>query len=120
MDGDSDLEYSQPPISRRGGRHNTEKITFMRDPDRVTLTEFVLALRQRLIDAVQVNDQETIAKLLTTFGMLVDTSYAYQDKSVMELFVSLEDSARNAAMNVGWKAPVPSIAAIEDALQRES
>ena len=84
----------------------------------VTLTEFILALRQRLVDAVQTNDQETIAQLLTTFGILVDTSYSVQDHSVTELLVFMEDSARNALMGVAWKAPIPSVDAVESALRK--
>lgn len=71
------------------------------------LFDLVFALRQLLITAEEHNDQETLSRLLTTFGILVEISYTIKNSKMIAAFVDMQDSARNAMMGVAWKAPVP-------------
>lgn len=77
----------------------------------------MLSLRQRLIQAVEMGDKETLSRLLTTFGLLVEMSYEYDNQAATRLLLSLEDTARDGLIGVSWKAPIPRAAEVEAALR---
>ncbi len=88
----------------------------MDNTDRLTLLTLMLALRQRLVEASDQRDQKTLSELRLTFTIITEASYSCEDKAATLLFQSLWDSAREAGMGVGWKAPIPSEAEIRDIL----
>lgn len=79
------------------------------------LTDMVITLRQRLIEAGERHDRDGLGALKVTFGELVEASYGTQEKSLIEILVALEDAARDAVMGVSWKSDIPTIEAIHQA-----
>jgi len=84
---------------------------------KLTRADILIALRQSLLDARENTDQVAISKLLTTFGVLVETSYQYEKPTMTGLFVSFEDAARNTMIGVGWKANIPTQEDVESVLE---
>jgi hypothetical protein len=87
----------------------------MSTTNKLTLTDLVLALRQRLIDAQEQDDKKALSELVTTFGILAEVSCTNAPRSICGIFEGLEQSASYANMGVGWKAPVLSVEAIKAA-----
>jgi hypothetical protein len=79
------------------------------------LVDLLLNLRQRLLDAREKNDQTQLAHLKITFGTLVESAYATDDKALIALLVDLEDAARDAMTGAAWKSSIPSTEVIENA-----
>lgn len=87
-------------------------------PVKMTLADMVVSLRQRLLDAREQQDRSSLGVLQTTFGALIEASYDTQERSLIEILVALEDSARDAAMGVGWKSDIPSVERIQQAFDK--
>jgi hypothetical protein len=80
------------------------------ETQKVTLVDLVLSLRERLVDALNRNDRETLRQLHQTFDTLTEVSYAWRDKTLSALLEDFAYSAQHGAMGVFGKAmDVPSI-----------
>lgn len=85
-------------------------------PTKMTLADLLCVLRQRLLDAVDQNDRETLGELKTTLMILREASYQSEDKQIVGIVVTLEDCTRDFLHGMGWKENIPSIEAIKSAL----
>jgi hypothetical protein len=92
----------------------------MSEKRRMTLPDLLCHLRERLIEARERNDQESLVELKTTFTILREVSYSSEDEKLITLVVALEDSARDAIMSVPWKSDIPSVETIRSALSDQS
>jgi hypothetical protein len=78
----------------------------------MNLATLLISLRQRLVDAWEQDDQESLSQLKTTFTTLREVSYEGDNKNLVSIFVALEDAARDAVMGVKGKSEIPSSDAI--------
>lgn len=83
----------------------------------MTLAELLVALRQRLVDALNQNDRDKLQQLCVVFGTMREASYTSPNRALSAILEDLEYSAQHGAMGVMGKAQgVPSVEAIRTAL----
>jgi hypothetical protein len=85
------------------------------EPSKWTLADLTCRLRQRLLDAAAQDDIETMNSLMITFSQITQASYSINNTEVSRLFVSLEDSTKDAMMH-DPRIHVPSVEEIHTAL----
>jgi len=81
----------------------------------MTLSDLLCSLRQRLLNGWDKNDQEDLAVLMTTFGVLREELYASKNEKLIEAVESLEEATRRAIMGFNTKGEVPSVETIQAA-----
>jgi hypothetical protein len=87
---------------------------------KVTSTDIFLYLRQRLIDAREQNDMNTLGRLQSVFDILLDLAYMKKNQAIGKILEGFESSAAHSLMGVGWKSTIPSEEEIRLALQSEN
>jgi hypothetical protein len=80
----------------------------------MALSNLIIKLRQRLLDALEQNDKQELHALMMTFGSLKEAAYEEQGKPFAIIMEELEYSAQHGLMGVKPKAlaAVPSPEAI--------
>jgi uncharacterized hydantoinase/oxoprolinase family protein len=81
----------------------------------MTLEELLCSLRERLSQSWDQNNQEDLAVLMTTFGVLREQLYGSKNPSILEIVETLEEATRRAIMRFKSKGEIPSIEAIHNA-----
>ncbi len=86
----------------------------------MTLAELLCLLRQRLLDldTKDQDDRRSADQLFTTFSVLADIIEASDNKQLAMILSDLAFSARDYAMDVKWKADIPSVQKIKSALSK--
>lgn len=79
----------------------------------MTLRDFLLSIRERLIDAANSNQAQVAEDIFITVFMLRDISYERHDEELTSLIVDLVNAARDLASGVKGKMEIPSIEDIE-------
>lgn len=82
---------------------------------KITFADVLCSLRERLLDAMDRDDQAGLIQLKTTFTLLKEAAYPNHDRQIIALLVAFEDAARDAAVGFRWKRDVPSLEAIQAA-----
>jgi hypothetical protein len=78
-------------------------------------SDLLCALRQRLLNAWDRNDQEDLSVLLTTFAVLREEIYVTENGALITVVSTLEEATRNAMMGFKTKGEVPSVETIRAA-----
>jgi hypothetical protein len=81
----------------------------------MNLETFLCSLCQRLQDTAAKDDREKADELFTVFSMLREISYEGENRELTGLLVDFVDAARDVAMEVKGKHPIPSLEAIKSA-----
>jgi len=79
----------------------------------MTLLDFMLSLRQRLLDSMEESNQQLAEEIFITLSTLREASYEQQNESLTALIVDLVDSARDAASGVKGKLEIPTVEQIQ-------
>jgi|GEM_PF-2184930 len=74
----------------------------------MTLLDFLLSLRQHLLDALKNQDRQSAEDIFITLSMLRDISYERQNEIFTSVIVDLVDSARDIASGVQGKSDIPT------------
>ncbi len=77
-------------------------------PNKITSLDIFLYLRQRLLDAREQKDVDTLGNLQTVFIMLSDLAYLKKVGGLGAILEEFENSARDSIMGVPWKSTIPS------------
>jgi hypothetical protein len=83
------------------------------------LTNILYELAKRLQNAAEKEDRESADELFTVFSILREVSYQGDNRAFTGLLVDFVDAARDVAMGVKAKHPIPSIEAIQAAFSTE-
>lgn len=70
----------------------------------LTLADLLIALRNRLLAAMERHDKQALADLSTTFVEMAEASYGNGNQKFCSLLDDLEYAANHAGMGVDWKA----------------
>lgn len=77
--------------------------------DTISSTDVLLAFRQRLLDARQQNDNDTLRDLAVFFAMLYELAEKKQiEGSILGILLDLEAAAWDAIHGIPWKRTIPS------------
>ena len=83
-------------------------------------TDIILDLRQRLLDAREQNDKDTLGHLAMIFDTIWDVAAKKIDQAMIyRILEDLENSAYDSIRGVPWKSTIPSEEEIISALNRE-
>ena len=79
------------------------------------LADLIYWMRNRLVEALDKDDRQELANLMSAFQMVLDASYTYENRELSGLLQDLVYSAQHGAMGVQFKArgAVPTDEAIE-------
>src|SRR5919109_3049489 len=89
------------------------------ESSKLTATDIFLYLRQRLIDAREQNDLNTLGGLQRVFDIFLDLAFMKKNQPIGKILEDFECSARDSLMGVPWKSTIPSEEEIRLALQSE-
>lgn len=81
----------------------------------LTLTDLLLHLRQRLIDAQTGHDESILLQLLGTFNLLLEAAWEREDTTHAALLEDFIDVIGDTLNNEAWKSTIPTIEVIEQA-----
>jgi hypothetical protein len=70
----------------------------------VSLADFLVLLRERLIDSLEKEDKGELRRLTTTFGILTELSYSLDNRELSGILAELAYSAQHGSMGVIFKA----------------
>ena len=85
--------------------------------DTISSTDILLALQQRLLDAREQNDMNTLQNLYVGFGMLEDIAEKKKTHArISRILDDLRTSAFEAIQGISWKSTIPSEEEIISAL----
>ncbi len=76
---------------------------------RMTVSDVLCYLRQRLLEAREKNDDTTLGELMVALTVLREVGYISEDKKFIALVTALEDSTQDALMRVPFKSAIPSV-----------
>ena len=85
--------------------------------DTISSTDILLALRQRLLDARQRNDQDTLRDLAIFFNMIYEIAEQRKVQgNIFGILLNLESAAFESIHGISWKSIIPSEEEIISAL----
>jgi hypothetical protein len=88
--------------------------------NKLTTVDILLYLRDRLIDAREQNDVNTLRNLAVFFDMIWDLVNTKQIQAgIGRILENLKNSAHDSIQGVGWKSIIPSEEEIKLALNNE-
>ena len=79
----------------------------------MTLLDFLLSLRQRLLIAMDSNNRQSAEEIFITLSTLRDVSYEQENEELTSLIVDLVDSARDIASGIRGKSEIPTVKNIQ-------
>jgi hypothetical protein len=87
---------------------------------KISTVEIFLYLRQRLLNARDQNDLDTLRTLATVFDMLWDLAVDKKNQGrILGVLENLENSAYDTIQGVGWKSIIPTEEEIKSVLGNE-
>ena len=85
--------------------------------DTISSTDILLAVRQRLLDARQQNDKDSLRDLAVFFNMIYEIAEKKQvPGNIFGILLNLESAAFDAIHGIPWKSSIPSEEEIISAL----